>query len=322
MLKKQHKVISDTEITFYTPTTGKPVRKGLVLSDIHIPFHLPDLLDSIIAQHKDADMLFLNGDLVEAYNISHFMKEKYIPMMFEYSLALEWIHKVSKIFPRVVITRGNHEFRLNKQIWSRLMPDVLWKVQNEADLLSKLAAGIVLNDRAEEVGRYDFSNVVYEGDLGSEPWWTKWNRTIICHPYKGLSDYNVKTARNFAEKFFTGNQEDFDCIIAAHTHQVGKTVVNGKLLIEQGCITAPLDYARRGTESYSPQQLGYAVIYQDKAGNTVFGDTDFTYLGIMCTTKSGDIDARVKAHAKEAEEVLKKQLAVARKKAKTPKKRK
>lgn len=321
MLRKQHKVISDVDITFFTPTTGKPVRKGLVLSDIHMPFHPPDLLNDIVKQHSDADALFINGDLVEGYNISHFMKEKYIPMMFEYALALEWLYKMSKIFKDVYITRGNHEFRLNKQVWSKLSPDVLWRVQNEADLLVKLADGIILNEQAEEVGQYDFSNVTYEGCLGQEPWWTKWGQTIICHPYKGSSDYNAKTARNFAEKYFTGNQESFDCVIAAHTHQVAEIYVNGKKYIEQGCITSPLDYAKRGTESYAPQQLGYALIYQDKNNNTIFDMTRAVYLGVMCTHKSGDLKARVRARAKEAEEALKKQLASTKKTIKLAKKK-
>ena len=71
--------------------------KILSLSDIHFPFQNQELIDEIIETHKDADILVLNGDLLDGYAASSFPKERNIPMHLEYTMALEFVRKVASI---------------------------------------------------------------------------------------------------------------------------------------------------------------------------------------------------------------------------------
>jgi predicted phosphodiesterase len=87
----------------------KADRKILSLSDIHFPLARIDLLDKVLDEHDDADILVLNGDILEGYVFSSFAKHRRIAAMHEYLAAYEFVDQVRQRFPRVVITGGNHD---------------------------------------------------------------------------------------------------------------------------------------------------------------------------------------------------------------------
>jgi predicted phosphodiesterase len=251
----------------------RPTRKILSISDFHIPFDRDDLIARIIELHSDADILVINGDMLELYAVSTWPKERRVPLEHEYEIALEYLRIFSSIFPYVILTRGNHEFRLNRYFSTHVTGAISFMV--DKDVLSHLANGEVWKN-GRLVDKLDFSNVYYDSS-SQEAWEIKIGKTIFMHP-KNWSQVEAKIAVKGGE-YWEQRDNSIDCVVAAHTHKQGKVISKGKLCIEQGCLCAPLDYAKSGSLNFKPQDLGYAVIYQDSEGNCDFNQSGFVFMG-------------------------------------------
>ena len=74
--------------------------------------------------------------------------------------------------------------------------------------------------------------------------------------------------------------------MCGHVHKLYKGVVNNTLLIEQGCFAGLLEYAFTPDLRFTPDAMnGYAVIYQDKEGNTCFNKSTTYFLGEVMPPK-------------------------------------
>ena len=51
--------------------------------------------------------------------------------------------------------------------------------------------------------------------------------------------------------------------------------------MEQGCLVKLMDYQRSAKFTKEAVTLGYAVVYQDQDGNTLFNETDVKYCGTL-----------------------------------------
>jgi len=269
----------------------KSTRKILCISDFHIPFDRDDLIYSAIKEHKDADILVVNGDMLDLHAVSTWPKERAVILRKEYDIATEYLKVFSKMFPHVVITRGNHEYRLNRYFHSNVSKDVSFLVNKE--ILGRLAGGEVYDNEGNIVEKLDFSNVHYTP--GPEAWFCKIGKTVFVHPMS-FSKVDIKTAIN-AEEFFM-EREDIDAIVTAHTHHQGMVPSRNKLCIEQGCLCCPLDYEKQGKIRYKAMVLGYSVIYQDADGNCDFNKTHNIYLGTQYPIKR-NFDDTLKGLEKE-----------------------
>lgn len=114
--------------------------KALILSDVHIPYHDSKTLEVAVARSSDADLVILNGDIIDCYEVSSFQPD---PRKCNFAGALrttrellEWLR--SK-FPdaRFVYKEGNHEERLERYFTTRA-PAVLgceeFELQNLLEL--------------------------------------------------------------------------------------------------------------------------------------------------------------------------------------------
>ena len=59
-------------------------RKIITFSDLHVPFFLWEDMQRALAEHSDADVVVLNGDILDAYIFSTFSKSKRIAALKEY----------------------------------------------------------------------------------------------------------------------------------------------------------------------------------------------------------------------------------------------
>jgi len=148
-----------------TRTRGNPSstakrRKILCLSDAHIPFDRDDLIHQAVEDHKDADILVINGDWLDLHAVSTWPKDKAVVLRKEYDIAIEYMKLFSKTFPRVVVTRGNHEFRLNRYFHSNIDPSVSFMVNKE--ILNRITNGEVYDEDGNITVKHDFSNIHYE----------------------------------------------------------------------------------------------------------------------------------------------------------------
>ena len=257
------------------PTTSK-ARKILTFSDLHIPFFLWENMQEALKTHSDADVVVLNGDILDAYIFSTFSKSKRIAALKEYISAFDLVKILSENFESVVIISGNHDYRTSRAVQKTGMEKEATQILRP-DLLARIANGEELNYYAELVKKHDFSNVFYEKQ---ESWYARVGKTIFCHPSGFASGYPGATVNKLLDHFSNRmSLNDFDSIVVGHTHKVYKGVVSGKLLIEQGAMAHKLPYQFKADLKFKNAMNGYAVIYQDEDGNTNFNDSTPIYLG-------------------------------------------
>lgn len=266
-------------------TTSKE-RKIITFSDLHIPFFLWEDMENALKQHADADVVVLNGDILDAYIFSTFSKSKNIAALKEYKVAFDLVHYLSDNFETVVLVCGNHDYRTTRAIKTAGFNQDASSVFG-TDLLFKISNGEKLNERGELVEKLNFDNVLYQKH---DPWYTRVGKTIFCHPSGFGSKYPgatvVKLLDHFSERM---HYDDFDSIVVGHTHKVYKGIVSGKMLIEQGAMAHKLPYQFQPDLRFKNAMNGYAVIYQDSYGNTNFNDSQTYYLGSHLPTKKGAI---------------------------------
>jgi predicted phosphodiesterase len=257
--------------------------KILSLSDIHFPYANTDMLLAALDDHFDANIVVLNGDILEGYAYSTFEKNRKISPLDEYRQAFNFVKWISDRFQKVIIVKGNHDIRPERAIKALFSSDDC-KIFRP-DLLSRIANGEQLDENGK-LTQIKFDNVYYDP---VESWYAQVGKTIFVHPFGSGSSTPghavLKQAKAFAERY-----PEVDCIVAGHTHQIYKGIINGKLLIEQGCMSGLLHYAVSPKADYQNRsQNGYAVIYQDKEGNCDFNRSGPIYLGECLPAKKAII---------------------------------
>lgn len=259
-------------------------RKILTFSDLHVPFFLWEDMKLALQTHSDADVVVLNGDILDAYIFSTFTKSKRIAALKEYISAFDLVKILSDNFDSVVIVSGNHDYRTSRAVSSSGLEKEATQILRP-DLLARIANGEELNEYAELVEKHSFSNVHYQKQ---DSWYVRIGKTIFCHPSGFGNRYPGATVVKLLDHFSSRmHEDDFDSIVVGHTHKVYKGIVAGKLLIEQGAMAHSLPYQFKPDLRFKNAINGYAIIYQDSNGNTNFNDSTPVYLGTHLPTKKG-----------------------------------
>lgn len=110
-----------------------PTGRVLVLSDIHIPFHSKEALESAVAWGRKwkPDTVVLNGDFADFYSLSRYERDpKMRSLVDEVELQVECLEWLAGVFKKsfLVFKLGNHENRWTKFIWDKT-PE-LWGLDN------------------------------------------------------------------------------------------------------------------------------------------------------------------------------------------------
>jgi predicted phosphodiesterase len=95
-----------------------------ILSDIHFPYYDKQALNAAIIYLKKwkPDAILLNGDIIDCYQISDFVKDGRKPKFkVEVEIVRQFIIQLKDMFPktRIVWKLGNHEDRYEKRILQR-----------------------------------------------------------------------------------------------------------------------------------------------------------------------------------------------------------
>jgi len=257
-------------------------KKIISFSDLHVPFFLWEDMQKALSQHCDANVIVLNGDILDAYIFSTFSKSKNIAAIKEYRMVFDLVHYLSDHFENVVMVCGNHDYRTTRAVKQAGFNKDASAVFG-TDLLFKISNGEKLDEYGQLEEKLEFKNVHYQRH---DPWYTRIGKTIFCHPSGFGSKYPgatvVKLLDHFTQRM---HHDDFDSIVVGHTHKVYKGIVSGKLLIEQGAMAHKLPYQFQPDLRFKNAMNGYAVIYQDANGNTNFNDSQPIYLGTHLPTK-------------------------------------
>ena len=254
--------ISSESLRYYVTRKNKPkvtkieklesegIKKVLVISDLHVPYNLDNILD-IIERHKDEiTTLILGGDIIDCFRISSFPKLDAPSLTSEMSACHKLLKQIDDIIPHVrkIMIFGNHEERFKRY---------LGKVQSEVNnlhsdnILYEIVKGFEVHDR--QLG----TTTIYE-PLPYEvvdQWWVQYNDLLVCHPIS-FSRVAAKTSQMAVEYFYERGM-DFTAVLVAHTHKVASCMKFDKFAIEIGCCCKTQGYSESGKLTYSPQCNGY-----------------------------------------------------------------
>jgi predicted phosphodiesterase len=152
-------------------------KKVFVMSDIHLPYHdVPAITAAIeYAQNEEIDAVLLNGDTIDFYQLSRFVKDpKARSFAHELLTFQQFIEAINQAFPnaKLYIKIGNHEERYQHYLWMKAgeldgveefdLKNIIKKRAPEAELITdkriiKLGALNVLH--GHEFGQSIFSPV-------------------------------------------------------------------------------------------------------------------------------------------------------------------
>lgn len=107
----------------FKPYVIKGHTKGLVINDLHIPYHSIEALTATIKfgiKYKP-DFIFVNGDLIDSHQLSHFLRDpKKKHFAEELKIASDFLHTLKKTFKcKIYFKFGNHERRYDNFLFQK-----------------------------------------------------------------------------------------------------------------------------------------------------------------------------------------------------------
>lgn len=108
----------------YQPFKISGPAKVLILSDVHIPFHIPEAVEAAVEAGRASrcDTVVLNGDALDCHNVSRYDHDgTKLTYQQEIEDGRQFFAYLRERFPkaRIIFKEGNHEERLSKYILSR-----------------------------------------------------------------------------------------------------------------------------------------------------------------------------------------------------------
>jgi predicted phosphodiesterase len=99
-------------------------KKVLVMSDVHLPYHDVPAISAAIefAQNEDIDAILLNGDTLDFYTLSRFIRDpKARSFAHELLIFQQFIEALGQAYPdaKVYIKLGNHDERYQHYLWTK-----------------------------------------------------------------------------------------------------------------------------------------------------------------------------------------------------------
>lgn len=97
----------------------------LIASDFHSPYQDPLCLSAMLSFCKwwKPQEIFINGDLLDAYAFARFVKnpETALKAQDEIDECINILEQIKKVNPqaKICLVRGNHEYRLQKYLWTK-----------------------------------------------------------------------------------------------------------------------------------------------------------------------------------------------------------
>jgi predicted phosphodiesterase len=240
--------------------------KTVGISDLHCPFVEPEAVALMIRNDlHDADRLVINGDLVDLYSASRFPKHQRVPFEMEMASLDAFLATVTAIVPEVILSRGNHDDRLDRLVRASLPQDVVqaleWMVDGSLDPVRVLASRYP-NVRTEQM-EYAGSGV---------GWAMQVDDLIFCHAERYSK---VPTAVTRAlDEWFTDHEDElalrkWRVLFQAHTHTLSRIPWKAdRLLMEMGCLCKPMPYQAGAKAVGRGQRRGYVTMITED------GDTD------------------------------------------------
>ena len=175
---------------------------------------------------------------------------------------------------RVVCNYGNHDKRFASYFAKNLDTDIL-------ELMPNTSLELIFVDGFNHYNKRERTKVWYEPLQAVFPekqiefiddWKCQIGKTIFAHPLAYRSGI-LATAEKAKQFFQDSCEQPFDTICMAHTHKIGDTMSGRVRLLEQGAFAEVTKMFYADGKLTPQQKSGFAVIYQDKDGNTIHEKT-------------------------------------------------
>ena len=249
-------------------------KRILVIPDLHVPFHEPEMVADMLAKEGEADLAVCIGDLSDSYSLSTYVSYNPIPYEAEWAACTAMVQTLSETFPETVILSGNHDTRLEKRVRERL---------SEAQVKAVLCiTGGTLCPVTAISRRY--SNITMASHVTPSGETISWCQGIGDAWFGHAEVYSrvPGTALRNTHEWLVDNEEslgfqDYRCIVMGHTHQAGLFPWRAnKLLVECGCLCKQQGYMRAPSSvgKGRPQRRGYVTLNQ-KDGRTDLNSVRF-----------------------------------------------
>lgn len=117
--------LPDSEETTFKPYILKGVKKLAVFNDIHVPYHSIEALTAAIEYTSDCDALLINGDLIDFYGLSRFMKDpRKRSVAHELKATNDLLDVLQKKYKKIFYKLGNHCIRFEHYLMMKA-PELL-----------------------------------------------------------------------------------------------------------------------------------------------------------------------------------------------------
>ncbi len=255
--------------------------EGLIVSDIHAPFHDEARFDKMIADTSGkVDICILAGDGPDYHNYSKYMKYgQHFSVREEHKAFLLILKKLSAAYPEVIMMPGNHDERTRKK-FAQLLPADLYQSLLDfhgpdafdfAELQTKQFENIVIPAVPTD-GFAEYRFVYQCGDI------------VIGHP-ELYSRIPNKSVGGFIDWIYKKAipvglvKAPVSAAVMGHTHMAGKTWNDYQVIgIENGCMCLTPDYDAGPKLAGAPRPLtrGYTLFRTNKkTGLTATNDINF-----------------------------------------------
>jgi len=176
------------------------IKKILLLSDIHFPYHNAKALKAAVKKglEEQVDCIVLNGDILDFYALSDFSKNPSKPRFRqEIELGKWFLNELRLAFPKAQIYYkiGNHEMRLERYLQVKA-PEIFDTDEFRLDILLEFAKHHVILIDKYTVIKAGNLNIIhgheYKGSGGVYPAkyiYTKSKVNTICGHYHRSSTY-------------------------------------------------------------------------------------------------------------------------------------
>lgn len=256
-----------------------PYLHGLIISDIHAPFHDENRFQKMIDDNKGkVDIVILAGDGADFHNYSKYMKYgQHFTVKDEHKGFMAVLGALSAAFPKIILMNGNHDERTRKK-YAQLLPADLYQAlldfhgSNAFDFSELMAAqfpNIVIPTTPKHgFAEYRFLYQINDIIIGHPELFSK----IANKSVAGFIDWLKKKAEPM------GLVGPFQHVVMGHTHMAGKTWNDyGITGIENGCLCMTPDYDAGAKLNGVPRPLtrGYTRFKTGPDGHTNPNDINF-----------------------------------------------
>jgi predicted phosphodiesterase len=266
------------------PLAGDGYLKGIIVSDLHAPFHDEPRFAKMIEDTKGkVDVCILAGDGADFHNYSKYLKYgQHFSMKEEHKAYVLVLRTLSEAYPEVIVMPGNHDERTRKK-YATLLPADLYQSLLDfhgpnafdfAELMTQQFENIVVptmpsNGFAEYRFVYQINDIV----IGHPELYSK----IPNKSVGGFIDWVMKKAVPMGLV-----HNPISAAVMGHTHMAGKTFNDYAIIgIENGCVCMTPDYDAQPKLNGAARPLtrGYTLFKTNKkTGLTKSNDINFIEL--------------------------------------------